>query len=139
MLSLPVWLFEGAMYYIIGLSFDLPNFFTAPGTLVAVALLVTATSNLATTIPSTMGGIGPFEYVAQRTLAILGVSTSVATAYVSFLHIVALLIPVTLLGLFILWRENLSLAQIAQVKHTEQQPKASYTVSGIAAGEGKAE
>ena len=138
-LSLPVWLFEGAMYYIIGLAFDLSSFFTAQGTLVIVALLVTATSNLATTIPSSMGGIGPFEYVAQRTLVILGVNTSVATAYVSVLHIFALLMPVTLLGLFILWRENLSLAQIAQFKHTEQRPKASYTVSGIATGEGKVE
>ena len=40
--------------------------------------LLTTTSNLATAIPSSIGGIGPFEIVAQQTLIIFGISASTA-------------------------------------------------------------
>ena len=80
--------------------------------LTLVVLLVTATSNLATSIPASIGGIGPFEVVAQQTLLALGVSGSLAVPYALVVHVVALWLPVNLLGLALLWKQNLSLRQL---------------------------
>jgi len=105
--SLPVWLAEAAMYYILSLSFDLDQPFQ-------VILLVTVTSNLATAVPSSIGGIGPFEVVAKSTLVAFGVTGEPAAAYAFFVHIVALWLPVNLLGLIFLSRENLSLRRLVK-------------------------
>ena len=139
LLSFPVWLSEAGVYSLIALSFHLLDLFTSSGVFIAAVLLVTATSNLATAVPSTIGGIGPFEYVSQRTLVILGLGTSIATTYASFLHIIALWLPVTLVGLFFLWRENLSLAQIAHIQRPKEPAVAHLTVREMATGEGEGE
>ena len=112
LLSGPVWLLEGMVYYIMALSFDLGQPFS-------VILLVTATSNLATAIPSSIGGIGPFEVVAKSTLVAFGVGAEAAAAYAFSVHILALWLPVNILGLLFLWRENVSLAQVARTAPLE--------------------
>ena len=109
LLSWPVWLLEGAMYLLVGYSFGFHLLFGSFWALVLVMMLLTATSNLATALPSSVGGIGPFEVVAQQTLLALGVSGSLGAVYAGFLHLVTLWLPVTLLGLVLLWRQNLSL------------------------------
>ena len=116
-LSLPVWLIEAGAYYIVSLSFDLDQPFQ-------VILLVTATSNLATAIPSSMGGIGPFELVAKSTLVAFGVGVEAAAAYSFFVHILALWLPVNLLGLFFLGKENMSLGQLARGRGINMSPVA---------------
>ena len=112
LLSVPVWLSEGAMYFLIGYSFNLDAHFGSTLAMVLAAALLTATSNLATAVPSAIGGIGPFEVVAQQTLIALGVGASVAGAYAGFVHLVALWLPVNLVGLALLWKQNLSLKQL---------------------------
>ena len=114
LLSLPVWLTEAAMYYMLAVSFNLDQPFH-------VILLVTATSNLATTVPS-IGGIGPFEVVATSTLIAFGVGGDPAATYSLFVHIVALWLPVNILGLFFLWRERVSLAQLARSRRMDLSP-----------------
>ncbi|HLB11566.1 MAG TPA: UPF0104 family protein, partial [Dehalococcoidia bacterium] len=69
-------------------------------------------------IPSSQGGIGPFEFVASQTMGLFQVDPSLATAYAIGVH-AALLVPITLLGLFYLWREHLSLRAIAQGQQEE--------------------
>ena len=115
LLSLPVWLTEAATYYILAISFDLDQPFQ-------VVLLVTATSNLATAIPSSIGGIGPFELVAKSTLIAFGVAAEPAVAYSFFVHIVALWLPVNILGLLFLWKENVSLAQLGRTARIDLSP-----------------
>ncbi len=110
--SLPVWLLEGAMYYLVIYAFGIQHSFPSVAVLVLVTALLTATSNLATALPTSIGGIGPFEVVAQQTLVALGVGASVAGAYAGFLHLVALWLPVTIAGLVLLWKQNLSLARL---------------------------
>ena len=112
-LSVPVWLIEAGVYLIIGYSFGIDALFGSFWVLMLVVLLVTATSNLATSVPASIGGIGPFEVVAQQTLLALGVSGSLAVPYALVVHIVALWLPVNLLGLALLWKQNLSLRQLA--------------------------
>ena len=114
LLSVPVWLLEGASYLLIGYSFGVDQLFASLWVFVLVVVLLTATSNLATSLPTAIGGIGPFEVVAQQTLVALGVGATVATAYALVVHIVALWLPVTLVGLALAWKQNLSLPQLVQ-------------------------
>ena len=141
-LSAPVWLLEAAMYYILAISFDLALPFH-------VVLVVTATSNLATAIPSSMGGIGPFEVVAKSTLIAFGPGTgdfaNLVVAYIFFLHIIALWLPVNILGMLFLWKENISIAQLVRSKGLEigLQPQvqgssvADYRDGGMAGSGGE--
>ncbi|MEK7806846.1 MAG: lysylphosphatidylglycerol synthase transmembrane domain-containing protein [Chloroflexota bacterium] len=113
LLSLPVWLLESGMYLIVSYSFGIDDYFGSAGTLALAVVLLTATSNLVTSFPAGIGGIGPFELVAQQTLLALGVVEDQATAYALVLHLVALWLPVNILGLALLWKQNISLAQLA--------------------------
>ena len=122
LLSAPVWLLEATMYHILAISFDLDVSFQ-------VILLVTATANLATVIP-TIGGIGPFEVGAKSSLIAFGVGVEPAAAYAFFVHIVALWLPVNILGLFFLWRESLSLAQVARSKRIDVSPSVRLGAKG---------
>jgi uncharacterized protein (TIRG00374 family) len=128
LLSLPVWLTEAATYYIVAISFGLDQPFQ-------VILLVTATSNLATAVPSSIGGIGPFEVVAKSTLVAFGVAGEPAAAYSFFVHIMALWLPVNIMGLLFLWRENLSLSQLARSKQIDI-PLIPQTEGGVLADYG---
>lgn len=130
LLSMPVWAFEGCMYFLIIYSFGIDDHFDSVGVLILVVILLTATSNLATSIPSSIGGIGPFEVVAQQTLIALGVGGSVAGAYAGFLHIVALWLPVNLAGLALLWKQNLTLGKLAGERQTGAGSVAAATESG---------
>ena len=133
--SLPVWLLEGSIYFMLAYSFGLDEHFDSVGVLLLVVLLVTATSNLATAVPSAIGGIGPFEIVAQQTLMALGVGASLAGAYGGFVHLVALWLPVNLVGLALLWKNNLSLRDMTAARRTRALEKAPG-VAGETTGEG---
>ena len=111
--SLPVWLLESSTYFLIGYSFGIDQLFSSVWVFMLVVLLLTATSNLATSLPTAIGGIGPFEVVAQQTLLALGVGASVGAAYAGFVHLIALWLPVNLAGLALAWKQNLSIRQLA--------------------------
>lgn len=102
-LSLLVWLSEAAMYYIVSLSFGL-------GQPYPVILLVTAMANIAITLPSLPGGIGPFELFGKQTLTLFAVSEAAATGYMAVLH-VAVLLPPTVVGLGLLAASRIPLSQ----------------------------
>ncbi len=100
-LSVAIWLFEAGMYYIIMLGFP----FRQP---YYVLVLATAAANLFTIAPSTPGYVGVFDYPVRATLSLFGVPDSLAATYTLVLH-AALYLPVTLLGVYYMWREGLSL------------------------------
>ena len=132
--SLPVWLLEGSMYFMLAYSFGIDQHFDSVGVLLLVVLLLTATSNLATSVPSAIGGIGPFEIVAQQTLMALGVGASLAGAYSGFVHLVALWLPVNLAGLGLLWKNNLSLMEMSAASRADSLEPTSG-LAGETAGE----
>lgn len=132
--SLPVWLLEGSMYFMLAYSFGIDQHFDSVGVLLLVVLLLTATSNLATSVPSAIGGIGPFEIVAQQTLMALGVGASLAGAYSGFVHLVALWLPVNLAGLALLWKNNLSLREMTAASRSSNLESAPE-LAGESAGE----
>ncbi len=121
LLSVPVWVCEGAMYLVVSLGFGLQQSLGSFGLLVGAMLLATAVANLAVSLPSSQGGVGPFEFFAASSLVLVGVAEGTAKAYALVLHL-ALLAPVTLAGLVILWWENLSLTQLARVGGTREPP-----------------
>lgn len=106
LISVLIWTGEGTMFYFIGFSFDINQLFP-------VMLLAAASANLALLVPSSPGGFGNFEIPCQQVLIFFGVGESLAGAYAIAVHAV-LLIPVILLGLYFLWMENLSLAELAR-------------------------
>jgi uncharacterized protein (TIRG00374 family) len=120
-LSLPVWLFEGGMYVMIGFSFGLDSLMSSWAFVLTVLLLVTAAANLALTLPSSPGGVGPFELLAAASLVLVGVDNDLAASYALGLHVV-LLVPVTLLGLFYWWKQSYSLAKLTNAGKSSEQP-----------------
>ncbi len=119
------------MYFLIAYSFGIDEYLGSVGALILAVTLLTATSNLVTSLPTAIGGIGPFELVAQQTLMALGVGASLAGAYAAFLHLAALWLPVNLVGLAIMWKQNLSLKGLAGAPEggpPAQDPAAGYTV-----------
>ena len=124
-LSLPVWLAEGTMYYIVALGFGLDDHFETFGLMVAAMVVVTTVSNLATSLPSSQGSVGPFEFFAVVALHdFLGVGSGLASAYAVVLHM-TLLLPVVAIGLLHLSTKSVTLAQLTRSPArtaTEDQP-----------------
>ncbi|MEX2599898.1 MAG: lysylphosphatidylglycerol synthase transmembrane domain-containing protein [Dehalococcoidia bacterium] len=118
-LSLPIWLVEGLMYYIIAVGFGLHDQVGGFAELGIVMIAFTAVANLATSIPSSQGSIGPFEFFSAMALTFLGVTSGVASAYVIVLH-AALLLPVIGIGMVYLATQSLSLGQLTRIpRHQE--------------------
>lgn len=107
--SVLAWSLEASMYLLIAEGFDLN---LSPSAI----LMVTAVANLATLIPSSPGYVGPFEAGVVLVLAgALGIQREAALSYAVVVH-AALYFPVTLLGFFFWWRENLSWRDIRWVE-----------------------
>lgn len=105
-LSILAWLFETGMYVVLAWGFNI--FLPLPVFLVACAF-----ANLVTIAPSTPGYVGVFDAPIVYVLTLFGVELNLATSYTLVLH-VALIVPVTLLGFFYLWRAGLSLTQMTR-------------------------
>ena len=99
------------MYLIIGYGFGIDNFFPNIWQYSLAMLIVVSVSNLATSIPSSQGSIGPFEVFGTIALVYLGVSNGVASAYVIILHL-SLLLPVIIVGIAYMVYASLSLKQL---------------------------
>lgn len=97
------WGLEATMYFLVGRAFSIGEDYP-------IFLMVAAAANLAITLPSSSGGIGPFEFFAKETLMAVGVGRDLAAAYAVALHGL-LLVPVIVAGLGFLWAINLSLGQ----------------------------
>src|SRR5690606_27093896 len=93
------WGFELGMYWLISLAFDLN------ASLITIAF-AGAAANVAMSLPAAQGGVGPFQAFATRALREFGVASSAAGAYSIALHIF-LVVPVSLVGLVVLWRAAL--------------------------------
>ncbi|MSP22462.1 MAG: flippase-like domain-containing protein [Dehalococcoidia bacterium] len=102
--TVATWGLEAATYWLVGEGFDL-------GLAPALYLGVCGAANLAIAAPSTSGGIGPFEYFARLVAVSFGAATAAATAYALVVHAVVL-VPVVLLGAFLLWRQQLGFGSL---------------------------
>jgi len=113
-LSVPVWLFEGALFFVAGYSFDLHLAYGSEIEMAAALVLAMALANIGAAVPSSPGGIGLFELIARETLVLLPLAVidrSVAGAYAAVVHAI-LLLPVIALGQAILVADGLSLRNL---------------------------
>ncbi len=106
-LSLPIWIMECLMYYLITLSFD--NFDVS----FAMAMVVTATSNLVGALPAAPGNVGTFEWAIKITLVAFSYNPETTVAYAATLHVV-LWLPVVIAGIMYLWFEHRSLRELVR-------------------------
>ena len=120
--SLPVWLAEAGVYIVVAYSFNLHEYFDTWWLFGLAIVLVTVTSNLVTAIPTSIGGIGPFEVVAQQTLTGLAVAHATAASYSVAVHLVALWLPVNLVGLALLWINHVSLRGLTTMPANSPEP-----------------
>lgn len=108
--SLVAWAFNVAFYWLlmIGLGMNLPP---------TAAALVIAITGLAVVVPSSPGYIGVFHYAAQQALVLgFGADPSISLSFAFLAHGLTYL-TVTLVGVFFLWREGLSLGDL-QSQHS---------------------
>ena len=124
LLSLPVWLFEASLFFLIGLSFDLQDSFANLGQMAVAMVLVTSISNIGSSIPGAPGGIGLFEIIARETLVLLPlavVDRSVAAGFAAVSH-VALLLPMIVLGQVFLMAGHISLGRLSRAGKEAERP-----------------
>lgn len=110
-LSILSWLCEAAIYYVVSVSFDLELPFYAPVVLVAIV-------NLGITIPSSPGYLGTFEFFCARTMNLFGILSSLSISYAILMHAVVF-VPVTLLGLFFMWKEHFPFKELHFGKYSD--------------------
>ncbi len=121
LLSLPVWLFEAMLFFLIGFSFNFDEQFASIWQMAIAAILATSIANLGASVPSSPGGIGLFELFARETLVLLpmvAIDRAAAGAYAITVH-AALIIPVILLGQLFLLIGHTSLLRLAKTGEQE--------------------
>lgn len=106
--SVVVWLMETVKYWFVMHAFDFSVTFLA-------LMLMNGIVNLATTLPSAPGYVGTFDTPGIETLVAYGVGRDLAAAYTAVLH-VALWVPVTAVGAWFFWREQLSWGDFSAAK-----------------------
>lgn len=115
-LSVPIWLFEAGLFFLIGYSFGLHEVYPSLGQMAVAVVLVTAIANIGSSIPAAPGGIGLFELVARETLVLLplaAVDRGLAGGYVAVVH-AALLLPMIVLGQIFLWTQHISFRRLSR-------------------------
>lgn len=123
LLSIPVWLFEAGLFFMIGFSFGLHHVYDNLGQMAVAMVLVTAIANIGSGVPAAPGGIGLFELAARETLVLLplaAVDRSVAAGFAAVTH-AALLLPMIVMGQVFLWAGHISLRKLSQAGRVEQQ------------------
>jgi len=97
--SVVIWLLETGKYWFVMHAFNFKIGFFA-------LMLMNGVVNLATTIPSAPGYWGTFDLPGIEVLKAYGINAETAAGYTLVLHI-ALLVPITLLGAYYLWKEGI--------------------------------
>ena len=105
-LSFGIWFLAAAGTYILGYSFGLEIPFTG-------MCLVVVCTGLAIALPQAPGYIGVFHLAVLKSLEIFHVETSVAQSFAIVVWTVNLFLTLSIGGFF-LWREGMSLGQIAR-------------------------
>ena len=109
--STVIWLLETGKYWFVMHAFPFEVSFFA-------LMLMNGIVNLATTIPSAPGYVGTFDAPGIAVLTAYNVSRATAAAYTLVLH-VALWLPITAIGAYMLAREGLKWGEEVERMRTE--------------------
>ena len=124
-LTVGAWLCEAGLYLALlyALAIEGPP-------LVPLAILATSIANLGTLLPSSPGYVGVFHYLVQQVLTQAGVPLDQATVYAVLAH-AALVVPVTLLGLYYVWRLGLGRSWLRVVRRAPRLVESDRTTSAV--------
>ena len=114
-LSIPIWLTEAAVFWIMGFPFGIYDAHAGPGEIAAAMVLVTSITNIGSSVPAAPGGLGLFEIIARETLVLSPLSTverPTAAGFAVVVHAVILL-PMIALGQVFLWTAHVSLRRLS--------------------------
>ncbi|NOZ05416.1 MAG: flippase-like domain-containing protein [Chloroflexi bacterium] len=120
-ISLVTWTCEAAGYWVLMLGF---NLHLTPTALFGAAIFTLVMINLGILIPSAPGYVGTFQFFTVAALATFAVPRETALSFSILSHALQYLL-ITSLGLFFLWRANLSLTSL----ETEAQTSESATMN----------
>jgi uncharacterized protein (TIRG00374 family) len=116
--SIILWIITAFAIYILFLAFSIKlTFFNAVFLLVVVAVGVM--------LPSSPGYVGTFHLASSEALILLGIGVNYAKTFAIVHHAVSI-VPVTLLGLFYLYRENMSFREIQTSAENEMNREQNY-------------
>jgi glycosyltransferase 2 family protein len=113
-ISLVIWFFNAAPIYSLFFAFDIKLSF-------AGACFVMVCISLAVALPQAPGFIGVFHIATQKALDIFAVGLSSSQSFAIMLWGLSV-IPITIVGLLLLWREGMSLGKISH--YDEKVPEA---------------
>jgi uncharacterized protein (TIRG00374 family) len=111
--SVVIWLLETVKYWFVMQAFRFSVSFFA-------LMLMNGVVNLATTIPSAPGYLGTFDLPGIKILEAHGIGAETAASYTFVLHF-ALWFPVTLLGLYYMWREGIKWGKVTAMEKNIKQ------------------
>jgi len=111
--SIVIWLLETVKYWFVMQAFDFEVTFFA-------LMLMNGVVNLATTLPSAPGYVGTFDAPGIAILTMYGVEDATAIAYTLVLH-AALWLPITLLGIYYMIREELGWSDFNRATEMTQE------------------
>ncbi|MGR3173276.1 MAG: lysylphosphatidylglycerol synthase transmembrane domain-containing protein [Candidatus Scalindua sp.] len=103
-ISLSIWFLNILLVYVLSYSFNIDLPFLG-------ASFVCVCVSLSLALPQAPGYIGVFHIATQKSLDIFGADLTSAQSYAIVLWAISI-IPVTLVGLFFLWKERISLGEI---------------------------
>jgi uncharacterized protein (TIRG00374 family) len=104
--SIAVWVTSGLFMLLVMFAFHLD----APP---AAAFLLLCVTSLGMTVPSSPGYIGVYHWLVVSTLQIFGVDRALALSFAFALHALTF-VPLTLIGIYCMMRENYSLQRIEE-------------------------
>jgi uncharacterized protein (TIRG00374 family) len=100
-----IWLLAASTNYVVLLAMQIQT------PLVLASFLVLTVVHLGLVVPTSPARVGVFHYLCLLALVLVGVEESLALAYGFVLHAIVVL-PVILVGMLCLWRQNLSLYRL---------------------------
>ena len=133
-LSVPIWLFEAALFYLVGLSFGMDGLYGSAAEMATAMVLVTAIANIGSSVPAAPGGLGLFELVARETLVLLplgSVDRALAGGFAALVHAV-LILPMIVLGQALLWWHHVSLGGLARAGSERERAEGEEGTCGPA-------
>ena len=122
LLSIPIWLTEAAVFWIMGFPFGIHETHAGPGQMAATMVLVTSITNIGSGIPAAPGGLGLFEIIARETLVLSPLSEVERPAAAGFAVVVhaVILLPMIILGQVFLWMSHVSLRRLSREGQRQQ-------------------
>jgi uncharacterized protein (TIRG00374 family) len=114
-LSLFAWTVEAFTYWLMGQAMHLQISFL-------LICLIMAVANFAIMMPSTAGGVGPFEFFGVAIMMLFAFQKEQAAAFVFIVHMM-ILIPIIILGLIFMFTEGLTFKKILSEKEKEEIAK----------------